>query len=120
MYGKRIRELRKSKNLTMKELGKKLSLAESTISGYENETRKPDIEIIEKMADFFGVDVDDLLGRKIKNEQNIDIDDPELGILFYELKEATPEIRERARDFLRYLKDAEKDRKPGDNQGEIQ
>ncbi|WP_240417864.1 helix-turn-helix domain-containing protein [Paenibacillus periandrae] len=42
----------------MKELGSKFNLAESTISGYENETRKPDTDIMEKITDFFGVSVD--------------------------------------------------------------
>lgn len=66
MFGKRLRELRKSKNLTMKELGGKMSLAESTISGYEIGNRKPDMEILQKLADFFEVSVDYLLGRTDK------------------------------------------------------
>lgn len=63
MLGERIRELRKSKKLTMKQFGQQFNLAESTISGYENGTRKPDIDLIEKFADFFDVDTDYLLGR---------------------------------------------------------
>jgi transcriptional regulator with XRE-family HTH domain len=47
----------------MKEFGKKFNLAESTISGYENETRKPDLQIINKFSDYFGVNADYLLGR---------------------------------------------------------
>jgi transcriptional regulator with XRE-family HTH domain len=47
----------------MKELGAKFNLAESTISGYENETRKPDLDLIDKFADFFEVKADFLLGR---------------------------------------------------------
>ncbi|MHA6481095.1 helix-turn-helix domain-containing protein [Paenibacillus sp. strain BS8-2] len=63
MYGERIRKLRKEKKLTMKQLGAKFNLAESTISGYENETRKPDLELIDKLADYFGVKADYILGR---------------------------------------------------------
>ncbi|MED1201984.1 helix-turn-helix domain-containing protein [Heyndrickxia acidicola] len=63
MFGKRLRELRKKKGLTMKEFGNKFSLAESTISGYENGIRKPDIELVDKFADFFEVSSDYLLGR---------------------------------------------------------
>ncbi|MGG1444382.1 helix-turn-helix transcriptional regulator [Brevibacillus laterosporus] len=62
MYGKRIREQRKKLNLTMKELGQKINVAESTVSGYESETRKPDIEIIKKLSDLFEVSSDYLLG----------------------------------------------------------
>ncbi|MCL6661736.1 MULTISPECIES: helix-turn-helix domain-containing protein [Paenibacillus] len=63
--GKRLRNLRKEKGLTMKDLGKKFSLAESTISGYENETRKPDLETVDKFADFFEVSADYLMGRSV-------------------------------------------------------
>jgi len=63
MFGKRLRALRKKYKLTMKEFGEKFSLAESTISGYENGNRKPDMDILSKFADFFNVSTDYLLGR---------------------------------------------------------
>lgn len=63
MFGSRLRELRKNNGLTMKELGKKFSLAESTISGYENGNRKPDLEMIDAFANYFKVSSDYLLGR---------------------------------------------------------
>ncbi|OPH54979.1 hypothetical protein BC351_30120 [Paenibacillus ferrarius] len=70
MFGTRLRSLRKKTGLTMKELGSKFNLAESTISGYENGARKPDIEIMEKIADYFEVSVDYLLGRATDQEQS--------------------------------------------------
>lgn len=63
MFPQRLRELRKSKKLTMKEFGKKFNLAESTISGYEKGSRKPDLSLIEQFANFFDVSTDYLLGR---------------------------------------------------------
>lgn len=66
MFGTILRNLRKKNGLTMKELGARFNLAESTISGYENGTRKPDSETMEKIADFFEVSVDYLLGRSDK------------------------------------------------------
>lgn len=77
MFPARLRGLRKLHKLTAKEFGEKFSLAESTISGYETGARKPDMETIEKFADFFGVSVDYLLGRTDDptppNEKSIDI-----------------------------------------------
>lgn len=72
----KIRELRKSKKLSMKELGEAIGgYAESTISLYENNKRQPDQETLIKIADFFGVSIDYLLGHepsnKIKKEQTI-------------------------------------------------
>src|SRR5699024_4296193 len=63
MFGERLRELRKNKKLTMKELGKKFNLAESTISGYESGARKPDIDQVMKFADYFGVTMDYITGN---------------------------------------------------------
>lgn len=71
MFGSRLRELRKNKNMTMKELGKKFSLAESTISGYEIGNRRPDIEMINAFADFFEVTTDYLLGRSEESVQTV-------------------------------------------------
>ena len=63
MFGERLREQRKKHGMTMKELGKKFGLAESTISGYENGAREPDFETLVKFADFFDCSIDYLLGR---------------------------------------------------------
>lgn len=59
----------------MKELGAKLTLAESTISGYETGNRDPDLEIVNKLADIFEVSTDYLLGRSIART-------PEEGMAF--------------------------------------
>ncbi|WP_340395664.1 helix-turn-helix transcriptional regulator [Paenibacillus sp. FSL E2-0177] len=61
--GSHLRKLRKTAGLTMKEFGAIFSLAESTISGYENESRKPDLVTLDKFASFFNVSADYLMGR---------------------------------------------------------
>lgn len=60
----RLKSLRRDNNLTMKELGIKLNLAESTISLYESGRREPDYQTLKKLADFFNVSIDYLLGRE--------------------------------------------------------
>ncbi len=62
MVGKRLRLLRVEKDLTQEELGKILGVGKTTISQYENETRKPDAEMLRRIARFFNVSVDYLLG----------------------------------------------------------
>lgn len=59
----RIRELRKKRGMTMKQLGKELGLAESTISQYETGKRNADNETLLKMGDLFGVSVGYILGN---------------------------------------------------------
>lgn len=63
MIGNRLKELREGLNLLQKELADKLNLTQQTISLYESNKREPDFEIVEKIADFFDVSVDYLLGR---------------------------------------------------------
>ena len=59
----RIRELRKAKKMTMKQLGEAIDLAESTISQYETGKRQPDNATLCRLSDFFGVPIDYILGR---------------------------------------------------------
>lgn len=60
----RIRELRRAKGITMKQLGIAVGLAESTISQYENGKRQPDNETLVKLSNFFGVTVGYVLGAE--------------------------------------------------------
>lgn len=59
----RLREIRKSANVTMKSLGQHCGVSESTISLYENGKHEPDHETLKKIADYFNVSIDYLLGR---------------------------------------------------------
>lgn len=62
-FGNRLRLLREEKELTQIDLAKTLSIANSTISQYEAGNRMPDAHMLERLATFFNVSVDYLLGR---------------------------------------------------------
>lgn len=59
----RLRELRHKKNLTLTQLGKKVGLANNTLSQYETGKREPRLETWQKLADFFQVPVPYLQGQ---------------------------------------------------------
>lgn len=59
----RIRQLRIENGINQSEFAKKMKVANSTMCNYENGTREPDYEIACKMADYFKVSLDFLLGR---------------------------------------------------------
>lgn len=63
MLGNRLRDLRLSSNMTQAELGRVIGVGKTTISQYETGTRKPDAETLDKLAGFFAISVDYLLGR---------------------------------------------------------
>lgn len=62
--GNRIENLRERAKVTQEELAEALHIGRSTLSGYETNRRAPDLEMLCKMADYFGVTTDYLLGRK--------------------------------------------------------
>lgn len=59
----RLKELRAEKGVQQKDLADYLKIANSTYSQYETGKRVPSIDMLMKIADFFGVSVDYLLGR---------------------------------------------------------
>lgn len=62
--GNRIRELRRLKGITMKQLGEVLGVAESTISHYETGRRQLDTETLLKIGEYFDVTVGYILGAE--------------------------------------------------------
>jgi len=69
--GKKILELRKENEVTQEQLGKILSVGKTTISNYENEYSTPDAENIAKIAKYFHVSADYILGLTNKKEKDI-------------------------------------------------
>jgi len=61
--GERLAALRRAKGLTQAEIAKKLNMGQSTIAMYEKNRRTPDAQTLRRLADFFEVSVDYLLGR---------------------------------------------------------
>lgn len=65
ILGYRLRELRKENRMSQEDLGKLLGITKVSISGYENGTRAPSLDILQGILDVFGVSADYLLGREL-------------------------------------------------------
>ncbi|MBR0290400.1 MAG: helix-turn-helix transcriptional regulator [Selenomonadaceae bacterium] len=61
-----LKELRESKEMTQAELSKALKISPSTVGMWEQGRRQPDCEMLKRIADYFGVTADYLLGRDVK------------------------------------------------------
>ena len=59
----RLRELRKSRNLSQEALAMRLGAYQNSISRYERGVRDPGIDELIAFADFFDVSIDYLVGR---------------------------------------------------------
>ena len=62
--GKRIALLRKEKGLTQEELASHMGVSPQAVSKWENDQTCPDISALPKLAQLFGVTVDELLEGK--------------------------------------------------------
>ena len=61
MLGEKIKLYRENKKMTQLEIAKYLSVKPATISKYESGTLEPNIESLKKIAEIFGVSIDELL-----------------------------------------------------------
>ncbi|MBM7623658.1 helix-turn-helix domain-containing protein [Sporohalobacter salinus] len=137
MKKERIKKLRKEKNISQRKLAKILGLSPSTIAMYETEKRKPDSETLQKIADFFDVSVDYLLGRTDQRQSNNEnkkadkikqalSDDPELiefweqlstredlKLMFKQTKDLSPESIHRIIEIVKIIEDEERERHGG-------
>lgn len=66
-----LRDLRKEKNLTQAELAEKLGVSNRSISRWENGITMPDFDLLIELADFYGVDVRDILDGE-RSEADMD------------------------------------------------
>jgi len=62
-FAQRLKALRKEHGITQQQLADGVGISKGGLSYYENAGRTPDISILERFADYFGVTTDYLLGR---------------------------------------------------------
>lgn len=109
----RLKELRTKRGYSQAELAEKLHVSKSTISMIEAGARKPSVEVLELIADFFNVDVDYLRGKEIGSTYYLDpevaemaqalYDRPEMRVLFDASRNASKEDIEQVASILERL-----------------
>ena len=63
IFAERLKELRKERGVSQAELGKSLQVSFSVVCYWETDRSEPTAPNLVKIADYFGVTVDYLLGR---------------------------------------------------------
>ena len=61
-FGENLKKLRMTQNLTQKELGLKVGISKAVVSKYENGLGYPSFDVLIRIADYFSVTTDYLLG----------------------------------------------------------
>ncbi len=62
IFNKRLKELRKTENISQCQLAKMIGVAQSNVSDWENDVSRPEYENLIKIAEIFDVSTDYLLG----------------------------------------------------------
>lgn len=72
MLNENIRKLRKLRHLSQVELANELGVSKQCVSNWENDNILPSVEMLVKIAKFFGVSTDALLG--IEDLKTVSVD----------------------------------------------
>lgn len=118
-FGERLKILRTEKEMTGEELGDIFNVTKTAISNWENGNRFPDEPVLIKLADYFNVSLDYLLGRVDQRtykiyKQNIDGHDIEYsldknkypdGLTYDEVIEVLEKFKEMGMDFSKFKKE---------------
>lgn len=100
IFAERLRKLRTGKGLSTRALGEIIGVSNATVSRYETGKRDPDLLVVNKIANYFGVTIEYLCGEDIKG----DLDD--LISIYNKLSD---ESKKEALKYITYLYEKEKE-----------
>ena len=78
-FAENLVELRKYHDFSQEELADMIGVSRQTLSKYETGESLPDIEKCKRLADVFGVTIDDLISYDKKNADNLGLGVPPKG-----------------------------------------
>lgn len=63
-FASKLKSAREKTGFTQREVAKEIKISHSTIANYETGRTEPDIENLGKLADFYGISLDWLVGTR--------------------------------------------------------
>lgn len=115
-FPERLKELRVLAGISQRDLSKNLYVSQQTVAKWELNKSTPNPEMLSKIATYFGVSVDYLLGRTASPGQqktsppfgelvqNLIEDDPEMERLYKILIHLSPDDLKKAASYLDFLR----------------
>lgn len=102
MFAKRLAYLRKKNEYTQQRVADFLGITRPAYTAYERGTREPDYESLQKLANFFGVSTDYLLG--VTDNPNSDISIAHDGGIKYEDEDEREFIEQQLEQYRKMKK----------------
>ena len=97
--GSFLKELRKGKDLTQEEVAEKLNVSGRTVSRWETGSNMPDLGILVELADFYDVDIREILnGERNNGKMNEELKDTLEQVAEYS-KEEKERLRRKMSDM---------------------
>lgn len=109
----KLKTLRLEHNMTQQDVATRISVARSTVAGYEKKERQPSLETLATLADLFDVTVDYLITDKTINACiNLDtskraLPSDESAELLVRYQKLSPDSRKLLMDFIHILEKTE-------------
>ena len=63
-FSKRLKDMRKKRDISQSEITKVICIPRTTYANYENKNCDPNISTLIKIADFYNISIDELVGRE--------------------------------------------------------
>jgi len=104
--GEKLQTLRESRGYMQRDVAANLEIAPNTLSGYERGLRNPDSEILIKLAKFYGVTVDFLLGTE-NSVSELEEEMPEGFTVLRRMKTLSPLAKNRMIQIMKTLLEEE-------------
>ena len=76
MFGEKLKELRKNKNISQIDLANELQVTKGAVGMWETNKRTPDIDTLKRIAQYFEVSVDELLENNYTENSAVSDDMP--------------------------------------------
>ena len=68
-YGEALKYQRESKEMNQSQLARATGIKQQNISSWENNENLPNIDFCVQLADFYGISLDELVGRDFREKQ---------------------------------------------------
>ncbi|MDI9483124.1 MAG: helix-turn-helix transcriptional regulator [Bacillota bacterium] len=96
-----LKELRKEKKLTQEQLAEQFNVSDRTVSRWETGTNMPDLSILIEIADFYHVDIREIIdGERRSENMNNDVKETLIKVADYTNTEKEKKKRKLNRYFM--------------------
>ena len=109
MFVEILAKLTKEKGITIRKLALDLEIPTTSMHRYANGQNKPDIEIITKIAEYFGVTTDYLLGKSKDSNGNA-TSDSDIKFALFGNREIDDEVLDEVKELAKIIEQRHRDK----------